>query len=56
MKVEARGKGQASRQVNKILTPDIWSHADKICCVEIVTPDGNWSSYPPHKHDSEGDG
>ena len=40
--MEARGKGQASRQVNKILTPDVWTHADKLCCVEIVTPDGNW--------------
>ena len=20
-------------------------------CVELLTPDGNWSSYPPHRHD-----
>ena len=25
--------------------------ADKLIAVEVITPQGNWSSYPPHKHD-----
>ena len=24
---------------------------DRLIAVEVVTPGGNWSSYPPHKHD-----
>src|SRR5690606_16950435 len=27
--------------------------ADKLIAVEVVTPGGNWSSYPPHKHDED---
>ena len=49
--VETRGAGPASRQVTNFGSPDSWSHADKLMCVELLTPDGNWSSYPPHKHD-----
>ena len=30
----------------------MWDHADKLVCCELLTPDGNWSSYPPHKHDA----
>jgi len=50
--VEVRGAGPATRQVTNFLSPDVWGHADKLMCVELLTPDGNWSSYPPHKHDS----
>ena len=32
--------------------PGVWDHADKLICCELLTPDGNWSSYPPHKHDA----
>jgi 5-deoxy-glucuronate isomerase len=48
--VEIRGAGQATRQVNNFLAPDTFD-ADKLCAVEVLTPGGNWSSYPPHKHD-----
>ncbi|MCP3854209.1 MAG: 5-deoxy-glucuronate isomerase [Actinomycetia bacterium] len=49
--VEVRGAGPATRQVTNFMTPDTWDHADKLMCCELLTPDGNWSSYPPHKHD-----
>jgi 5-deoxy-glucuronate isomerase len=49
--VETRGAGPATRQVTNFASPDAWQHADKLMCVELLTPDGNWSSYPPHKHD-----
>ncbi len=48
--VELRGAGRASRQVNNFCTPDTFD-ADKLIAVEVLTPAGNWSSYPPHKHD-----
>ena len=53
--VELRGAGQASRQVNNFCTPETFE-ADKLIAVEVLTPAGNWSSYPPHKHDEERDG
>ena len=49
--VEIRGAGPATRQVTNFLSPEVWDHADKLMCVELLTPDGNWSSYPPHRHD-----
>ncbi len=49
--VELRGAGPATRQVNNFLSPEAWPHADTLMCVELITPDGNWSSYPPHRHD-----
>ncbi len=49
--VEIRGAGPATRQVTNFASPEAWSHADRLMCVELLTPDGNWSSYPPHKHD-----
>lgn len=51
VETEARGGGPATRQVTNFLTPERWSHADRLMCCELLTPDGNWSSYPPHKHD-----
>ncbi len=48
--VELRGAGAASRQVNNFATPDRLE-ADSIIACEVLTPAGNWSSYPPHKHD-----
>jgi 5-deoxy-glucuronate isomerase len=47
--VELRGGGNASRQINSILPPGFDCH--RLVCVEVYTPSGNWSSYPPHKHD-----
>jgi 5-deoxy-glucuronate isomerase len=51
--VELRGAGSCSRQVNSLATPDV-VEADRLIVVEVLTPAGNWSSYPPHKHDEEG--
>lgn len=49
--VEVRGAGNATRQVTNFGVPGVWDHADKLNACELLTPDGNWSSYPPHKHD-----
>jgi 5-deoxy-glucuronate isomerase len=49
--VEVRGAGPATRQVTNFGVPGVWQHADKLNACELITPDGNWSSYPPHKHD-----
>jgi 5-deoxy-glucuronate isomerase len=48
--VELRGAGPASRQVNNFCAPEAFE-ADALIAVEVLTPGGNWSSYPPHKHD-----
>jgi 5-deoxy-glucuronate isomerase len=50
--VELRGAGQATRQLANFMVPDVFDGADKLICCEVLTPDGNWSSYPPHKHDA----
>lgn len=47
--VSLRGGGNASRQIVDVMRPDF--PADKLMVVEVYTPAGNWSSYPPHKHD-----
>jgi 5-deoxy-glucuronate isomerase len=44
-----RGGGNVSRQIIDIIGPDF--PADKLMVIEVYTPGGNWSSYPPHKHD-----
>jgi 5-deoxy-glucuronate isomerase len=49
IEVEVRGGGNATRQINHILKPEF--PADRLLVVEVYTPSGNWSSYPPHKHD-----
>ena len=49
--VEVRGAGPASRQVTSFGVPGVWDHAERLSCCELITPPGNWSSYPPHKHD-----
>ena len=51
MPVEPRGAGFATRQVNNIATPDSFQGADRIIICEVLTPGGNWSSWPPHRHD-----
>jgi 5-deoxy-glucuronate isomerase len=50
--VELRGAGSSSRQVNNFCTPGVFE-ADRMIACEVLTPAGNWSSYPPHKHDQE---
>ena len=55
VRVELRGTGNCSRQVNNFATPDVLD-GDRIIACEVLTPGGNWSSYPPHKHDEDRDG
>jgi 5-deoxy-glucuronate isomerase len=50
--VELRGAGPSSRQCNNFASPDGFE-TDRLISVEVLTPGGNWSSYPPHKHDEE---
>ena len=49
IRVEIRGAGHSTRQINHIIAPDF--PADRLLLVEVLTPAGNWSSWPPHKHD-----
>ena len=44
-----RGGDNVSRQINGLLPPG--SPVHRLVLVEVYTPSGNWSSYPPHKHD-----
>jgi 5-deoxy-glucuronate isomerase len=44
-----RGGENASRQIVDVMPPQF--PADKLVVVEVYTPGGNWSSYPPHKHE-----
>jgi 5-deoxy-glucuronate isomerase len=44
-----RGGGNASRQIVDLMRAEF--PADKLMLVEVYTPAGNWSSFPPHKHD-----
>jgi 5-deoxy-glucuronate isomerase len=55
VQVEVRGAGVSSRQVNNFCSADAFE-ADKLIAVEVLTPGGNWSSYPPHKHDEAREG
>ena len=47
--IEIRGGGSATRQINSIFPPGF--KCERLVGVEVYTPAGNWSSYPPHKHD-----
>ena len=49
VQVEIRGGGNATRQIHHMIRPDFPAH--RLLIVEVYTPAGNWSSYPPHKHD-----
>ena len=44
----------ATRQVNNFMSADAFE-ADRLIAVEVLAPDGNWSSFPPHKHDEHTD-
>ena len=50
--IELRGAGNCSRQVHNFGTPDALDAAAIIAC-EVITPSGNWSSHPAHKHDED---
>lgn len=49
VRVSVRGGDNVSRQINDLLPPG--SPVHRLVLVEVYTPSGNWSSYPPHKHD-----
>jgi 5-deoxy-glucuronate isomerase len=49
--VEIRGSGRTERRVHHLLPPE--AEAGRLIAFEVFTPGGNWSSYPPHKHDTE---
>ncbi|WP_030790206.1 5-deoxy-glucuronate isomerase [Streptomyces sp. NRRL S-920] len=48
--VESRGSGTCAREVRNFASADAFD-CDRLIAVEVITPGGNWSSYPPHKHD-----
>jgi 5-deoxy-glucuronate isomerase len=50
--VELRGAGSCSRQINNFCMENTFE-AGKLLACEVITPAGNWSSYPPHKHDQD---
>ena len=49
IEIEIRGGDHATRQINNIIPPGF--PCQRLVVVEVYTPGGNWSSYPPHKHD-----
>jgi 5-deoxy-glucuronate isomerase len=51
IEVEIRGHGPLERKIHPILMSD--QEADSLLVVEVLTPAGHWSSYPPHKHDRD---
>jgi 5-deoxy-glucuronate isomerase len=46
-----RGAGANARHIRNVL-PET-AEAESLLVVEVITPGGNWSSYPPHKHDRD---
>src|SRR6185437_2343690 len=53
--VELRGAGSCSRHVRNFCMETTFD-ADRLLACEVITPGGNWSSYPPHKHDQDRQG
>ncbi len=51
--VELRGAGSCSREVHNLCLPGV-ADCERLLVCEVITPAGNWSSYPPHKHDEDG--
>ena len=51
MRREVRGSGSMERTIHHILMED--APAEALLVTEVVTPAGHWSSYPPHKHDTD---
>jgi 5-deoxy-glucuronate isomerase len=49
--VEERGTGQTARRIHHLMPPA--GAAGRLIAFEVFTPGGNWSSFPPHKHDTE---
>jgi 5-deoxy-glucuronate isomerase len=51
VEVTTRGSGAMEREIHNILMED--APAESLLVTEVLTPDGHWSSYPPHKHDRD---
>ena len=51
VQVSTRGSGNAEREVRNIVMEG--QPAESLLVVEVITPNGHWSSYPPHKHDKD---
>ena len=51
VRVETRGKGVTERRIHWILSEK--DPAARLLLVEVLTPAGHWSTYPPHKHDED---
>ena len=49
---ETRGKGSNTRHIHAIAMEN-QDFADSLLVTEVFTPQGNWSSYPPHRHDED---
>ncbi|WP_199549124.1 5-deoxy-glucuronate isomerase [Streptomyces sp. N35] len=50
--IERRGSGRCAREVRNFAAAGVFE-CDRLIAVEVLTPGGNWSSYPPHKHDEQ---
>ena len=50
-RLEVRGSGNMERRIHHLLMED--RKAERLLVTEVVTPAGHWSSYPPHKHDTD---
>lgn len=53
VRIDLRGAGDCSRQVNNYALANGVQTSHLLCC-EVITPGGNWSSYPAHKHETHG--
>src|SRR3954471_18061345 len=51
VRIETRGSGATARTIRHLLPPE--AAAGRLIVVEVLTPGGHWSSYPPHKHDTD---
>ncbi len=52
IEMETRGKGTNTRYIHPIAMEDR-DIADSLLVTEVFTPEGHWSSYPPHRHDED---
>ena len=50
-RVELRGADATQRTIHQILMED--RDAERLLVTEVLTPAGHWSSFPPHKHDTD---
>jgi 5-deoxy-glucuronate isomerase len=51
IEIEIQGSGNIEREIHPILMED--QPAEHLLVVEVIIPNGHWSSYPPHKHDQD---